>query len=231
MKTEIDRIQKVYQHYNDTDIPKKRWDMKNPGNIKIESERATAILQLFKKNDFLPLHNLKILDIGCGVGKNLANFLNWGANPNNLFGVDLLQDRIDLAKKNLREINFFHMNAEELEFKDEYFDLIIVFTVYSSILEKQMLLNVTSQINRVLKKNGAVLWYDFRYDNPRNSNVRGVSLKQIKNYFVNYEYNIQSISVYPPLVRKLGSINYLIYPLINRIYFLRTHYLGLLTKK
>ena len=33
---------------------------------------------------------------------------------------------------------------------------------------------VAAEMLRVVKPQGLILWYDFRYNNPRNSNVRGI---------------------------------------------------------
>lgn len=230
-QNEIKRIANVYRNYQENNKVQASWSIENLGNQLLLGERKDKLYYIISKFGYIPLKEFKILEVGCGTGNNLQQLYDWGANPNNLFGVDILKDRINQAKTKLPEYNFFHMNAEELTFDNEFFELILVFTVFSSILEKQMLANVSSEINRVLKKNGAIAWYDFRYNNPKNINVRGVSLKQIKDYFGNYECHIQSMTVFPTLVRKLGRLTPFVYPLLNTFPVLRTHYLGLLIKR
>jgi len=63
-------------------------------------------------------------------------------------------------------MNFQEANAEALPFANGFFDLVTVFTVCTSILDPQMARNVSREIHRVLRSGGAVVWYDFRMNNP-----------------------------------------------------------------
>ena len=42
----------------------------------------------------LALEDLKVLDIGCGSGYFLRYFASLGGNPANLFGIDLIPERL-----------------------------------------------------------------------------------------------------------------------------------------
>src|SRR5262245_52302338 len=46
-----------------------------------------------------PLHSQHILEIGCGNGYWLRQFIQWGARPENLTGVDLLEKHVAAAMK------------------------------------------------------------------------------------------------------------------------------------
>jgi hypothetical protein len=54
-----------------------------------------------KEADLFPLENRLIADIGCGVGTWLLTFLQWGARPENLHGIDLDENRIARARSKL----------------------------------------------------------------------------------------------------------------------------------
>jgi ubiquinone/menaquinone biosynthesis C-methylase UbiE len=146
------------------------------------------------------------------------------------FGVDLLTDRIRRAKENFPKMNFQEANAEALPFADGFFDLVTVFTVFTSILDPQMARNLTREFNRVLRSGGAVVWYDFRMNNPLNPHVRGISRKGIRNLFPEFNVHAVSITVLPPLARRCGALTDLLYPYLASLPFLRSHYLGLLVK-
>ena len=168
--------------------------------------------------------------MGCGSGKVLASLLALGAQPENLCGVDLLPDRIAEAQQRYPALQFQCANAEHLDFPDDHFDLVLLFTVFSSILDGQMARNVAHEVSRVLRPSGAVLWYDFRYNNPRNPNVRGITLARIHHLFPELEMHLRTITLLPPLARRLGRLTPMLYPLLAAIPPLRTHYLGLLVK-
>ena len=44
------------------------------------------------------------------------------------------------------------------------------------------------------------------------------------------EKKIKQITVFPPLVRKLGVLTKIFYPILSNIVFLNTHYIGLFRK-
>ncbi|GAB4279685.1 MAG: hypothetical protein Kow0080_32080 [Candidatus Promineifilaceae bacterium] len=171
-----------------------------------------------------------MLDIGCGYGHVLAQFEQWGAHPDNLYGIDLLPDRIETARQTYPDFHLFQGNAEHLDFPDAHFDIVLLFTVFSSILDDGMAQNVAREVHRALKPGGAVLWYDFRYNNPSNPHVRGMTKRHICQIFPNFELHLRTITLLPPLARRLGWLTSMLYPALVSIPVLRTHYLGILVK-
>jgi SAM-dependent methyltransferase len=227
---EVRRLSKVYQDYQESNVVQAQWAETNYGNRAIQQERRDNLQALLKTSGYWPPNRYQILDIGCGVGQILASFLDWGAQPQNLYGVDLLPDRIVSAQKLFPHLHFEQANAENLQFGDATFDLILLFTVFTSILDERMAHNIANGINRILKPGGAIVWYDFRYNNPRNPHVRGIDRTQIQRLFPAFELQLRTITLLPPLARRLGPLTSIFYPLLARIPFLRTHYLGLLVK-
>lgn len=223
---EVSRLIRVYREYEQ----REHWSDLNAGNRAILEERRRVLGRILAKHDLLPLADRRILDVGCGQGQVLASLMAYGAAPGNLFGLDLLPQRIDIAKQRFPEIHFRQGNAERLTFVDGFFDLVLLFTVFSSILDAQMALNVSREVRRILKPGGAVLWYDFRYNNPNNPNVRGMSRKAMTTLFPDFSLHIDTLTLLPPLARRLGRATSWLYPALSALPVLRTHYLGLLIK-
>ncbi len=228
---EIERIVRVYRSYHESPSIREQWDSRNRGNRAIVRERQREIARLLSIHGFYPLQDRRILDVGCGSGYELSRFVEWGAVPENLYGVDLLPYRIDTAKRRFPDIHFQQGNAEKLDFDTTYFDLILLFTVFTSILDDGMMQNIAAEVNRVLKPGGAVIWYDFRYNNPRNPNVRKMTKRMLIELFPGYSLDFRSITLLPPLARRLGYSTHVLYPLLMNVHFLRTHYLGFLIKQ
>lgn len=227
---EVERLAQAYRNYLDDPAVQNAWSLKNPGNQAILHERHLKMQLLLRQANYWPIDNYTILEVGCGSGNVLGRFQQWGAQPNNLYGVDLLPDRIQAARSQYPYMHFYHANAEQLDFDNGRFDLVLVFTVFSSILDIAMTQNVAREIDRVLAPAGAVLWYDFRYDNPRNPHVRGMKQAVIQNLFPDYNHNLKTITLLPPLARRLGKLTRPLYPVLATIPALRTHYLGLFQK-
>jgi hypothetical protein len=90
--------------------------------------------------------------------------------------------------------------------------------------------NVAQEVSRVLKPGGAVVWYDFIYNNPKNPQVRGLRLSAIRDLFPDFHFIMRKVTLFPPLARRLGPLTSVLYPALAAIPCLRTHYLGLLHK-
>jgi len=227
---EIERLIQVYRRYQQDPAVQARWSKTNVGNQWIVEERRRAIATMLQSHGFSPLQDKRVIDLGCGCGDVLASLTYLAAQPCNLYGIDLLPERIKAARRAYPGICFICGNAESLEFPDAHFDLVLLFTVLSSILDDRMAHNVAREACRVLKPGGAVLWYDFRYNNPWNPHVRGMTKYHIRQFFPSFEMHIRSITLLPPLARRLGPLTPILYPLLAAIPLLRTHYLGLIIK-
>jgi hypothetical protein len=81
-----------------------------------------------------------------------------------------------------------------------------------------------------LRPGGAVLWYDFTVNNPRNPDVRGVTLKRVHQLFPQGRVTAQRVTLAPPLARLLCRWHPGLYGLFNTLPLLRTHVLAWITK-
>ena len=198
-----------------------------PANRAIVAERQRLLARLLPP---ARLASARILEVGCGDGDVLASFVDLGAHDDRLLGVDLLPDEIARARARHPRLRFEVANGETLEAPYGAFDLVCLFTVFTSILDEAMASRVAAEVDRVLAPGGAVVWYDFRFDNPRNRHVRGVGRRRIRRLFPSYALHLRSVTVLPPLARRLGRATPWLYPLLARVPALRTHWLGLLRK-
>jgi ubiquinone/menaquinone biosynthesis C-methylase UbiE len=229
MSEELDRIAQTYRGYEDSQAAD-RWSLANPGNRAALHERQKTVQELLAEHGWLPLGSRRVLEVGCGTGAELARLMDYGATPENLVGVDLLADRVATAKHSFPDLDLRIANAERLDFDDAAFDLVLAITLFSSIMSKAMSRNVATEIDRVMKPGGALLWYDFRCDNPRNRNVRGISEAEVHELFPRLNGTLRRITLLPPLSRRLGPLTPILYRAFSAVPGLRTHLVGLLDK-
>src|SRR6266496_4556432 len=171
------RIRRVYAKRKGNDV---RYSWFSPGHLFIIQERERRLLTLLRQHGFALLDTYKILEIGCGTGYWLREFIKWGARPENIAGVDLLSDRVTEAKKLCPETDQDHCgSAAELAFPKETFDLVLQSTVFTSVLDSSMKQQMASEMLRVVKSDGLILWYDYHVNNPWNADVRGVKRQAI----------------------------------------------------
>jgi SAM-dependent methyltransferase len=226
---EVDRLKRTYQGYREEGYDR-RWSSENPGNREMVRERQAALRALLAARGLLSLAGRRVLDVGCGNGSELAHLLLLGAEARHLKGVDLLQERVAAARAAHPELAFSCANAETLDEPDSAFDLVMLFTVLSSILDPVMEGHLCAEVGRILKPGGAVLFYDFRFRNPFNPRVHGVTRGALRRLFPGYALEVKSVTLLPPLARRLGRRTEALYPILARLPFLRTHLLGLLVK-
>jgi ubiquinone/menaquinone biosynthesis C-methylase UbiE len=204
------------------------WSPENAGNREIVQQRNATLHKLLGAHGRLPLTDLRILDAGCGGGDVLASLVEWGALPQNLHGLELLPQRAAAAHDRHPTLQIHQGNAASQAFADDSFDLVLFFTVFSSVLDESLRRQMAAETMRVLKPGGAVVWYDLRILNPRNQNTRPLSRGAIAGLFPNLRQELRTTTLLPPLARRLGDLTAIMYPILNALPLLRTHYLGLL---
>lgn len=229
MSEEQDRIAQAYRGYEETKAAE-RWSLANPGNRAALDERQRTVRELLTQRGWIPLGSRRVLEVGCGTGAELLRLLEYGGKVENLVGVDLLPDRVAAARRAHPNLDVRVANAEHLDFPDAAFDLVLAITLFSSIKDRAMSRRVADEILRVMKPGGALLWYDFRYDNPRNRKVRGMTQDDIRGLFPALAGELRKITLLPPLSRRLGPLTPALYPAFSAVPRLRTHLVGLLEK-
>lgn len=135
--------------------------MKNCNSITIKSydktvkEYTAHVANLHPLKDskkFLSLlpKKAKILDLGCGSGRDAKIFADKGFN---IVGIDLSREMIASAKKKVKNAEFEVMNILRLKFKENIFDGV---WANASLLHipKKDIAKVIKAIYRSLKENG-----------------------------------------------------------------------------
>jgi SAM-dependent methyltransferase len=190
-------------------------------------ERERHVLHLLDRYGLMPLAGRRILEVGCGTGKWLRDLVAWGADPENLFGVELLQASAARARRLCPQaVSIECGNAAELRFATGSFDIVLQATVFTSVLDEEMRHAMAAEMVRVLRPGGVILWYDFFLKNPRHSYVRPVTRADIGRLFPGCSIDLRRISLAPPLTRFLAPRSWGLCSVLSRIPLLCTHYLG-----
>jgi SAM-dependent methyltransferase len=136
--------------------------------------------------------------------------------------------RIGRARERLPDADIRQGNGESLPWADGSFDLVLQSTVFTSILDGAMRATVAGEMARVLSPSGAILWYDFFRDNPRNPDVRGVGSDEIRRLFPGLDVSLRRITLAPPIARRVAPRSWVGAATLEAMRALNTHYLGML---
>jgi len=105
--------------------------------------------QKYRRND-------RILDAGCGEGRNLRWFAGFDYN---IWGIDMDVERLSIAREifpNLKE-NLIHARLSEIPFPDAHFDHMICSAVLHFAEDENHFYKMFSELIRVLKPTGSIL--------------------------------------------------------------------------
>src|SRR5262245_1021704 len=132
-RAEEARIRAAYAKRDQADT---RYSWISPGYQFMMQERERRLLALLRRYDYENLKSKTILEVGCGNGEWLRDFIKWGARPENMTGIDLLTERVVKARQLCPPgVRIQCASAAQLPFSNEKLDLVLQSTVFTSILD------------------------------------------------------------------------------------------------
>lgn len=195
-------------------------------------ERHRWSLHLLREAGLGDLAPRRALDVGCGDGYGLLELVQWGAEPDRLAGIDLRPEPVATARRRLPGADLRCGCASSLPWADGRFDLVVLSTVLSSILDDGLRLRVAAEAARVTSPAGAVLVYDTRRTNPSNPDVRPVGEAEILGLFPGCTARGRTLTFLPHRARRMPRrLLALTYPLLVAVPAWRSHRLVLLRRE
>ncbi|NIQ07014.1 MAG: methyltransferase domain-containing protein [Candidatus Korarchaeota archaeon] len=117
-------------------------------------ERGLALLK--------PKKGEQILEIGFGTGSALAKIAQSVGNEGRVYGIDLAEGMVHLAKRRLKRcglsgrVKLFRGDARSLPFEEEQFNAVYM-ALTLELFDTPEILTVLKEIKRTLKKEGRVV--------------------------------------------------------------------------
>jgi ubiquinone/menaquinone biosynthesis C-methylase UbiE len=152
---------------------------------------------------FPPYQEMSILDVGCGTGIHLEMYRKFGCK---LFGIDTSPAMLQMARARLDDSADLRLgDATQMPYDDQLFDLVLCMLALHEMDAKDRGM-VISEIRRVLKIDGRILFIDFHAGKPRP--IKGWLTKFVillselgagRRHFRNYRHFI-SIGGMPSLI-------------------------------
>jgi SAM-dependent methyltransferase len=207
-----------------------RYDPRRPGEAYGLERRRDACLTLLRRHCPGGLGGLSVLDVGCGRGQRLAEWADWGADRARLVGVDVLEPFVRAAAASFPTSGWLVASGDALPFADGAFDLVGQAMAVSSVLDDAMRRRMAAEMWRVTRPGGLVLWYDMRFANPWNPDMRPVGAAELAALFPVPPLESRSLTLLPPLARRLAPLSMALCRLLERLPPLRSHRLVLYRK-
>ncbi len=183
------------------------------GNLRTNLDFLRQI-NLLKPND-------RILEIGCGIGSIVSELSGQGYD---ITGTDISSQAIEYGLKKYGDIKLQVQPAEELQFEDRTFDIVLSFDLFEHIARVDRHI---SEVHRVLKEGGSYLFQTpNKYSNVIFETLYHKSLKwrrvhpslhtpgQLKRRLARHGFQTQFVKMNPvneftlsKLRKKLGPIS------------------------
>lgn len=189
---------------------------------RVESQLQRLVAQQARKGK-------RWLEIGCGSGQWLGCLKEWGVPGEAIVGIDLLPERLDAARRAISPpVGLVCAEADHLPFASASFDVALLITTFSSILNPDVRRQAAWEVLRVLQPGGVILWYDFLIRHPGNRDVQAMRRVEIQRLFPQCDAVLQRVTLAPPIARMVAPVSFKLCRQLERIRLLRTHYLGVI---
>tara|TARA_B100000925_G_C21986516_1_gene464768 strand:+ start:201 stop:983 length:783 start_codon:yes stop_codon:yes gene_type:complete len=160
-----DRVNREKASHEEEDILENSIKLKNRFHHIYNYPSLNKLLKQFNET-YEKTNSLRVLDYGCGKGLDSLRMLKAGAT---VYGIDISEKYIEQASNLARDNNiqeskyqFQVMDAHNLKFEDNYFDLVIG----NGILHHLDYEIAFKSIHRVLRKGGRLVFREPLGDNP-----------------------------------------------------------------
>ena len=229
-KSESLRIKAEYER-REIEIEPDLYAPWQPAEILLISERKRVAALMLKSLDRFPSVGSRCLEIGYGKLGWLADLLSWGIDETDLHGIELDAVRAARAQKALPQADLKVGDATQLPWRNDYFNLVVASTVYSSILDQSVREMISKEISRVVSPDGVVILYDMAVGNPQNNSLRAVKYDEVRTMFPDFKCYFRSVTLAPPIARAIAKRSWTLAVLLSSLPFLRTHFVAILVKQ
>lgn len=224
---DMDRLREEYAERKRHLAYRKLYSSFNPAQLFMLQQRQRDTLALLRRLSIHQLQDLDILELGCGSGGVLIEYLACAASPERLHGCDLLPDRVREAHERLPHLPLACADGQNLPYPAGSFDLAMQYTAFSSVLNEQVKANLAREMMRVLKPGGRILWYDF-WLNPTNPQTRGIRPAEIRRLFPDCWFIFRKITLAPPIARRVIPVSWGLAYFLESLRVFNSHYLAVI---
>lgn len=203
---EVARIRAVYSARDRGGAPDRYAWWRPAARLQL-AQRDFAVARQLRESLGTDLTQLTALDVGCGTGSFLRTLAEWGANPSQLVGSELLADRLETARLLGPPGVHWHLGPIGSLPEQPQFKLVSALTVFSSVVSPGVRAALAEQMWMRVAPGGCLLVFDLRYDNPSNSDVCRVSRTEMSRWWPHGRHRYRTVLLAPPVLRMLAPVS------------------------
>ncbi len=166
----FEKIKTFYRQNDSEDKYDKSWGHQNRVSAAYWSMRDQALFELLSPLKEVVNTNGRVLEIGSGFGHELIKFTHINIPSNQLFGIDLMQNRLKRSSILYPGIRHSVQNGCQLAYRNESFEVITQFTCFFH-MPPNVRRTLYQEVRRVLKPGGVFLWWDITEKTKLTTNI------------------------------------------------------------
>lgn len=125
----------------------------------------------------------RVLDVGCGNGAGLVQFLRLGFRQDQMSGIDIDAERIERARKTLPAAEFKCESADAMSYATGSFDIVLESTMFVLLPSEEMARGIAREMVRVTRPGGYLMLIDWRYSKPGSDVYKAMSKRRVAELF------------------------------------------------
>ena len=189
----------------------------------IWQERHRAMRLLFDELGWHDLSSRRLLEVGCGNGDNLLDFLRMGFSPRALAGVESSSDRFAHAMQRLPSgITLMQGDPSRMKLPDASEDIVYQGGVFSALLDAPFQWRLAQVMWRWVMPGGGVLWYDLAASTGGPTR-RAVPVPRVRELFPEGRFTVRRLTLNDRLARYMSAAHPLLYACLGALPMLCTH--------
>ncbi len=201
----------------------------DPHHLARIQDREWRTLDLLARLGLTSLAGARVLEAGCGDGREIATFYRWGARE--VAGIDIREPALRSTQSRFPAADLRAGCASELPWPAHHFDLTFASTLLSSLIEFEFRRRVAEELWRVTRPGGSILIYDSRSENPRNPDHRAVTRAELATLFPGGPTRSVALTIKPHWLRRLPAwVSRYAYSHLSRVPGLTSHLLSVVNR-
>lgn len=224
MTATLDERRRIFDAYERRDADPDRYDARRADQVALRAARARIWGRALRGRD--PIGT--VLEIGCGTGAVARWIREIGATQ--VFGIDLQLARLAVARDRNPSIAYAAADGRSIPVAGGAVHIVLCSTLFSSVLDEDVAVAIAREVDRVLARDGVLLWFDFFRNNPSNPDVRGVTRADIARWFPDLVGGLERVVLAPPIARRCESMPR-VASVLECLPMLRTHLAGAFVRR
>ena len=150
-----------------------------------------------------PRDQVRVLEVGCGSGEDLAALVDAGLDPVRVAGIDLLDADIARASARLPGSRIVVANAAATPFEDRAFDLVFQVVMLSSVVAPDVRIAIAAEMRRVVRPGGRIVSYDMTTIADGNPHLVAIDRAELERLFGRDPMEVQRVTLFLPIASRV----------------------------